>query len=405
MVRSCSGALGLLLLVLTWAPSPASAQPGPDRLSADARISLVTILPGDPVHTFAGHSAVRVYDPDQGLDRLYNYGTFDFTDPLFIPKFLYGHLRYFLSVSRYSQALAVYEEQRRPVIEQRLNLTRQQRTDLYQFLRTNARPDNRYYQYDFFFDNCSTRIRDALQQTLGDAVTFAPAPDPGKSFRHLLDPYVDRRPALDLGFDLALGLPADREATPREVMFLPEHLMQAFDHATVSRHGISQSLVSRTDTVQWVDGYNASEETSNWPATLAWGFFGLIVLWTGGQAARGRGPSGRGDALLFAAVGTVGLVLCFLWFISTYTVTTYNLNLLWAWPTHLIAARQIVRRPTSTGLRYYLIATACTAGVLALGWPYWPQDLHWALLPVTLAVGIRAAWWAFATSARRTFLL
>src|SRR6056297_1720604 len=107
MVRSYSGVLGILLLVLISAPTRATAQPGPDRLSADARLSLITILPGDPVHTFAGHSAIRVYDPEQGIDRLYNYGTFNFNDPLFIPKFLYGHLRYFLSVSRYPRALDV----------------------------------------------------------------------------------------------------------------------------------------------------------------------------------------------------------------------------------------------------------------------------------------------------------
>ena len=405
MVRSSAGLLGILLLVLMSAPSGATAQPGPDRLSADSRLSLITILPGDPVHTFAGHSAIRVYDPEQGLDRLYNYGTFNFNDPLFIPKFLYGHLRYFLSVSRYSQALEVYRDQGRPVIEQRLNLTQQQRTDLYRFLRTNALPNNRYYQYDFFFDNCSTRIRDALRRTLGNNVSFEGHPDPGLSFRHLLDEYVGRRPALDVGFDVALGLPADREATPNEVMFLPEYLMQAFENASVTGHGITRSLVTQTDTVQWVEGYHSSDSTTNWPTTLAWGFLGLIVLWTAGQALWGRAPSGRGDAVLFASVGTVGLLLSFLWFISTYSVTTYNLNLLWAWPTHLIAARQVVRRPTSKGLRYYFLATALTALVLAFGWPYWPQDLHWALFPVSLAVGVRAGWWAFVTSPRSVFLL
>ena len=405
MVRSCAGLLGILLLVLTSAPPGATAQPGPDRLSADSRLSLITILPGDPVYTFAGHSAIRVYDPEQGIDRLYNYGTFNFNDPLFIPKFLYGHLRYFLSVSQYSRALDVYQQQQRPVIEQRLNLTQQQRTELYRFLRTNALPNNRYYQYDFFFDNCSTRIRDALRQTLGDNISFGDHPDPRISFRHLLDEYVGHRPALDLGFDVALGLPADRAATPNEVMFLPEYLMQAFENAHVTRHGITGSLVARTDTVQWVEGYNSSGGNTTWPTTLAWGFFGLIVLWTAGQALRGRAPSGRGDAILFASVGTVGLLLCFLWFISIYSVTTYNLNLLWAWPTHVIAARQVVRRPTSNGLRYYFLATALTALVLALGWPYWPQDLHWALLPVSLAVGVRAGWWAFVTSPRSIFLL
>ncbi|MFO8099447.1 MAG: DUF4105 domain-containing protein [Salinibacter sp.] len=405
MVRSYSGLLGVFLLALIVLPLDATAQPGPDRLSAESHVSLITILPGDPMYTFAGHSAVRVSDPEQNLDRLYNYGTFDFNDPLFVPKFMYGHLRYFLSVAQYSRALQVYEEQERPVIEQRLNLTRQQRTALYQFLRTNALPNNRYYQYDFFFDNCSTRIRDALQQTLGDNVAFAGEPNPTESFREMLDPYVADRPVLDVGFDIALGRPADRSPTAGEAMFLPEYLMAAFDNARVTGRGGTRSLVSRTDTVQWVEGYNTTREGTHWPSTLAWGFLGLVVLWTGTQATLGRAPSGRGDALLFATVGTVGLTICFLWFIATYSVTTNNLNLLWAWPTHLVAARQLMRRPSSKALRYYLLATALTALVLAGGWPFWPQGLHDALLPLTIGVGVRAGWWAFVTSSRRLFLL
>ena len=405
MVRLYSGLLGVLLLVSLALPLPSAAQPGPDRLSPDSRISLITVLPGDPMYTFAGHSAVRVYDPRQGLDRLYNYGTFNFNDPLFVPKFLYGYLRYFLSVAHYPRALEVYENEERPVIEQRLNLTRRQRTELYQFLRVNALPNNRYYQYDFFFDNCSTRIRDAVQRTLGNSVTFGGEPNPDASFRQMLDPYVVNRPVLDVGFDLALGLPADESPTPSEAMFLPEYLMAAFDNAEVTTHGITQSLVSRTDTVQWVEGYGTTQDGTNWPSVLAWGFFGLVVVWTAGQALMGRAPSGRGDAFLFGTIGTIGLGICFLWFISTYSVTAYNLNLLWAWPTHLLAARLVVRRPTSKGLRYYFIATAVTALILVLGWTSWPQDLHWALMPVTLGVGVRAAWWAYVTSSRSIFLL
>ena len=101
---------------------------------------MVTILPGDPVYSMFGHSALRVHDPALGMDRLYNYGTFDFSDPLFIPKFAYGHLRYFLSVVPYERALRAYEQQRRPVLEQTLNLTREQRTALFRFLQDNARP-------------------------------------------------------------------------------------------------------------------------------------------------------------------------------------------------------------------------------------------------------------------------
>jgi len=382
----------LAVILVLSAHRPALGQP--TQLSEQSRISLITILPGDPVYSFAGHSAFRIRDPKQGVDHLYNYGTFNFNDPLFIPKFTYGYLRYYLSVAPYGPMLRIYKQQGRPVIEQRLNLTRSQRTALYRFLRNNARPENRYYQYDFFFDNCSTRIRDALKETLGPTVDFSQAPAPEKSFRQLLDPYVASRPLLDLGFDLGLGLPADQTASAWESMFLPEHLMRAFDHATVKTNGTAQPLVTETDTVQSISGYDATTAAFDWPVALSGLFLVFVLAWTSWQATTQRAPTGRGDALLFAAVGFVGLVICYLWFVSTYDVTDLNLNIGWAWPPHLVAAALLLRRPTTSGLRLYLGATAAAAVLFALGWPVWPQNVHLAVLPFVLGVGVRAGWWA-----------
>jgi hypothetical protein len=376
--------------------APSVAQPA--RLSAESEVSMVTILPGDPVYSMFGHSALRVRDPALGIDRLYNYGTFDFSDPLFIPKFAYGHLRYFLSVAPYDAALRVYERQRRPVIEQRLTLTRKQRTALFRFLQVNARPENRYYQYVFFFDNCSTRVRDALEQALGDAVQFSDRPHPDSTFRQLLDPYAANLPLIDLSFDLALGTPADRRPTPREAHFLPEYLFAAFNHATIEARDTTRALVARTDTTHWIEGYDATPSAFDWPLAAGWLLLVLTLGWTGWQATTGRRPGTYGDALLLAAVGCTGLLAGFLWFVATYEVTEHNWNLLWAWPTHLIAAAVLLWRPSATGLRAYLTATALMAAVVAAGWAGWPQDLHAAVFPVVLAVGIRSGWRALLPS-------
>ena len=346
------------------------------------------------MHSIFGHSAVRVHDPVHNLDRLYNYGTFNFGDPFFIPKFTYGHLRYFLSVASYPSALRLYRRQGRPVIEQELALTRPQRTALYRFLQNNARPENRYYQYDFFFDNCSTRIRDALKTTLGDTLQYASEPNPDRSFRQLLDIYVKDRPLLDLGFDLSLGTPADAVPTAQESMFLPDYLLEGLDHARITTEGRTRPLVARTDTVLWVDGYARDQAAFDWPTGLSWGMLLLVLGWTGWQASTGRRPEGRGDALLLASVGLVGLVVCFLWFISAHGVTEQNWNLAWAWPTHLIAAALLVRRPLTVGLRRYLGVAALISGVFVLGWALWPQNLHAAVLPFSLAVAARCGWWA-----------
>ena len=394
--------LGIAVLLGVEAP-PGSAQS--PRLSAESEVSMVTILPGDPVYSMFGHSALRVHDPVRGIDRLYNYGTFDFSDPFFIPKFAYGHLRYFLSVVPYQRALRAYEQQRRPVLEQTLRLTRAQRTALFRVLQTNARPENRYYQYVFFFDNCSTRVRDALEQALGDAVQFADRPHPDASFRQMLDPYAANLPLVDLSFDLALGTPADRRPTPREAHFLPMYLFEAFEHATVRTGDSTRPLVARTDTTRWIAGYQATPSAFDWPLAAGWLVLLLTLGWTGWQATTGRRPGTYGDALLLASVGVTGLLACFLWFVATYEVTEYNWNLLWAWPTHLVAAAVLLWRPSMPGLRGYWAVTAVGALLVALGWTVWPQGLHAAVFPVVLAVGIRSGWRALGKQMSRDFVM
>ena len=382
--------ISLLMLV----PSPAEAQT--PALSDSARVSLLTILPGDAVYAEFGHSAFRVMDPERGIDRVYNYGTFDFRDPWFIPKFVYGQLDYMLSVTTHARALRHYQRQRRPVIEQRLRLTRAEERELFRFLEINARPENRTYRYDFLFDNCSTRLRDALKTVMGDALVFAPRPDPQKSFRHLLDIYVADRPMLDLGFDLALGQRADRVASPWETMFLPDYLMAAFDHATVTPNGTERSLVTRTDTLYWIDSYAGKTRTFDWPTPLVWLLFAGGLGLTGWNGARNAATGQRLDGVLFIVAGMAGILMLFLWFVAEHTVTNQNWNLLWAWPTHLWAASALLGSASGRrGLRYYLLATAATCIFVAAGWAVWPQDLHAAVLPFVLLIGMRSGWHAY----------
>ncbi|HET6567484.1 MAG TPA: DUF4105 domain-containing protein, partial [Rhodothermales bacterium] len=314
-------------------------------LSDQAQLSLITVLPGDELYSLFGHSAFRVYDPATGVDELFNYGTFDFSNPVtFALKFAYGKMDYMLSTTSYPREAYLYATyEKRPIIEQVLNLSPDQVRVVYQFLQTNALPENRTYRYDFLFDNCSTRLRDVLTTTLDGDVRFAPVPDPNESFRHLLDPYVADRPFLDLGFDLLLGMPTDRVATPREATFLPDYLMASFAHAKVTVDGTIQPLVARTDTVFWTPSRGRKQAALPYPAILFWLVFAGGAVLTYLEVRRG-GPSGRVfDGVLFGIVGLVGLLIAFMWFVTEHTVTAWNLNLLWAWPTHLVAAVYIWR--------------------------------------------------------------
>jgi hypothetical protein len=377
---------------------PVAAPDSVETLSPQARVTLLTIKPGSEVYSMFGHSAFRIHDPVHGIDRTYDYGTFRFDDPLFVPKFVYGHLDYMLSTIRFRWAMHHFRETERPVIEQTLRLARADRQALYRLLEINARPANRVYRYDFLFDNCSTRLRDRLEDVLGARLMWGARPDPGLSFRHMLDPYVADRRVLDVGFDLILGLPTDRVVSTREAMFLPDVLMEAADHATVrTPDGQTRPLVARTDTLFWIPGYEGTPRTFPWPAWLAW--VGLAV--GAGLAAWGarndRPPCTWPDVVALAVTGGAGLLMAFLWFVSEHHVTDRNLNLAWAWPTHLVAAVLLSRDKRVTGhLRTYLAAAALATLLLALGVPLWPQPLHPAVVPLVLLVAVRCARHAWA---------
>ena len=385
--------LSLALLLVLLAAGPVRAQ-----LSDEAQVSLITILPGDLAYSLFGHSTLRVYDPVRGFDLAYNYGTFSFGEPglsgllQFGAQFSYGKLDYYLSVIDYPALVNAYwNGEGRPVIEQVLNLGPTQREALFQFLENNALPENRYYRYDFFFDNCSTRIRDVLEIVLGDSVAFAPEPDPAVSMRRLLDPYLVERPFLNFGMDLGLGLPADRLATPRDAVFLPLYLMETFDHATVATEGRWGPLVARTDTVVWSEERATLDSAWPWPSLLFWGLLALGVWVILRDVRAARTERRLFDGLLFGVVGVAGLIIVFFWFISLHTVTHWNVNLLWAWPTHLAAAVVLGLRSQAAWLRSYLIATALVTLGVVLAWFFLPQELPAPALPLLLLLAGRSA--------------
>jgi hypothetical protein len=379
----------LLIVAALITVEPVCSQPG--QLSDEAVISMTTIFPGDATEELFGHSAIRVQDSQLNIDFFFNYGTFQF-DNYFLPKFIYGDLNYFLSVVRTSRALQYYEERRRPVVEQVLNLTTDQKRQIYQFLRLNTLEENRYYQYDFLFDNCSTRIRDGFENVLGEDLRFAPNPDPGLTYRQMIDLYVNHRPGINLGIDLLLGSRIDRVALPHEAMFLPDFLMEAFDHATIIIDGEEIPLVAYTSTLLEIEDYKTAESLP-WAAIATWLLFVAGVVITSKNVKNGESAERWFDTLLFAVCGLIGLLITFLWFISLHNVTASNLNLFWAWPFHLLILPALFKnRNRGNTLRIYFLLSAISCFVILIGWMYWAQSLHAAVLPVLLLLTIRSGW-------------
>lgn len=363
-----------------------------DILSESARISLVTILPGKKVYSLFGHNALRVYDPERGIDIAYNYGTFDFGNPLtFSAKFAYGDLNYRLKQQDYRRMVAFYPvEEGRPMIEQVLDLDAGQREEIFRFLEWNAAPENAYYRYDFYYDNCATRIRDVLEEVLGEGLVSGTS-DPGVTMRQLLDPYLAEKSWLHFGMDAGQGLPADAPATARSELFLPDRLADWAAAARVVGPGGERSFVTRTDSIGWPAERPETGPSPAWP-TIVMTLVLAVVLWVTVLDFR-QGRSGRPwfDVFMFLILGVAGLLLGFLAFVSLHAVTRNNVNLLWALPTNLVVAWTLMGAERRPWARVLLWVTAAAAALFVLGWVLWSQELPLATLPLGLAVAVRSA--------------
>jgi hypothetical protein len=212
------------------------------KLSNQAQVSVLTIGLGSETYQLFGHSAIRIKDNKLGWDFVYNYGTFDFSDPDFLIKFIKGRLLYYESIDMYNDFVANYREQNRTIQEQILDLDSASTQHIFEFLTINAREENKYYKYDFLFDNCATRPRDILFKIAYQSkLKFKPDVDDNSTYRQLIDRH-NTNEWLDFGMDLLIGLPTDKKAKIGRT-FLPYELMQLIDGATLNGKPIVKSNV------------------------------------------------------------------------------------------------------------------------------------------------------------------
>jgi len=397
---------------------------GKERLSSDARISVLTIEPGSAVYTLFGHTALRIHDPRRQIDRVYNYGVFT-AGPLFPLRFANGNLEYRLAVLPFESALRTYRQSARRVTEQVLRLPFSQRRQLFRYLEWKASPKRHTYEYAPFRDNCTTRAFEALKRAAGAEVNVDLQPlDHGRTYRQLVDPYLSGHPFIELGVDLLLGARADRPLSPEGALFLPRQLKRVLAGSTVRISEEKRPFVRRTQ-VLVVGETNLRPRKSRWLLGVGWGLFVavlfLIAVLPGqrkrvgfGQALLRNGKNGsqypkggvevRGsglrrtrfflDAILFGGAGLIGGTLLLLVFLSTHSMIAPNWNLVWAWPTHLWLALRLSGNPPSARIRTYLRITAFASLLITFAWCWGRQQFPLPLRPYVLAIGA----WAWVRS-------
>lgn len=355
--------------------------------SCNLRISLLTCSPGEELYSTFGHTALRVTDASNGMDLVFNYGTFDDRDPGFYTKFTQGLMLYALSAYPYTDFLQEYQEEQRGVVEQVLLLSCAEKQTLFNALRENAQEKNRFYYYYFHTDNCTTRARDMVTKNAGGTVAFKNIlPEKLPSFRNLIHEYLDKghEPWSKLGIDILLGANLDKKVDNQTAMFLPDYLMKGFDSATLAGKPL-------TGTKQTVLSIPAKPETSgSWftPFVLFAALFFFIA------ALSILKPRWSGtflrifDISFFLLLGLLGVLLAVLWMIRVDTVCGNNYNLLWALPAHLVAAFFIPGKKPWTR-KYFKIICILTI-LLAACWFLIPQQLNTAIAPLLGLILVRA---------------
>jgi hypothetical protein len=353
--------------------------------SCDLRITLLTCAPGSELYSTFGHTAVRLQERSTGIDEVYNYGAFEFEEDFYM-KFVRGKLKYSLLVQPFAEFMYQYQYESRSVIEQDLAFTCQQKEQLYVALRRNTLPQNRFYRYDFLFDNCTTRAREMIDSggkakvSLGNILAHKPL-----TFRDHIDVYLNKghQDWSQLGIDLLLGAKMDRPATNREAMFLPDNLMIAFDRAVVD----NRPLVASKRTI--LEMPLLAAESHLITPTIAFGFFFLLVaVLTFLKAKWAKNIVSAIDFIFFFFLGLIGILLLFMWFATDHALCANNYNLLWALPTNVVAAF-VVHKQLRWVRKYFTVIFWLTLLLLA-AWFFLPQRMNNGFLPLVFAVALRS---------------
>ena len=373
----------LLIFALLLLPFAGQTQEQGQRpLSDSAFASVLTCGAGDEFYTSFGHTAIRVCDTARGLDMVYNYGTFDFDTPHFYWTFARGKLNYCLSRSSFEDFMLEYRYEGRAVWEQRLRLSEQEVNNLYLMLETNYLPEYRYYMYDFFRDNCATRVRDMVRDCLcHDRLSPECRRDTNLSYRNIL--YQSTEGTLlwwRLAIDMALGVRCDQRCSNYEYMFSPLKMMEQFD--TLTRVGSGEPVAEHAVTLLQETRQQPSRSLS--PTLVFWVLFVMVLCLTLMEWRKGW-SLGWMDRVLFIVVSLLSLLALFLWFCTDHYCTKINLNVLWASPLFIYFA--IMLRRSNRWVVVAQLVMLLAAMVMTLA-PL-PQQLNAALLPISLLLAVR----------------
>ena len=353
-----------------------------------AEVYLITCGPGTEIYSVYGHSALRIVIPEKKIDTVYNWGVFDFATPNFAWKFAKGRLNYMLGVYSFESFLKDYFLEQRWVISQKFNLETPDIERLFLLLEENLKPENITYSYDFYYDNCSTRIRDLIEKAVGEDLLYPPekAKKELQTFRYLTGEYEKVYPWLKLGIDLLIGSPGDKKASFREMMFLPAHLKNGLSELLIRRNSKMIPLLQNPEIVLDIDQQPIKEKLFASPLFVFSLLLIIIIMLTG--LVRRKTANNIIDIFLFSVFSILALMMIFFNFFTDHHQLRWNLNIIWLNPFIILCLTSLIFKKDWSGwFRIVFYLTVLFLLFLAV----LPQHINNAFFPLIIILMIRSS--------------
>jgi len=348
-------------------------------------ISVLTCDPGNEIYSLFGHSALRIKNPINGQDLVVNWGLFEFSESQFQfgYDFAKGRLKYYMGIQLMSNFITEYRRSKRGIREQVLNLSNQEKYKIIQLLEENYKPENRKYKYEFFYDNCSSRLRDIIKKVFGENINFYQSPKSNKfTFRETIHLYLESFPWLKLGIDLVLGKKIDKLVSNENLMFLPLNVEEIFDKSLVENNGSIKNLVKSKNTL--IESFENKNKLNN-IGFYSWILLAITLLLIVFKLDKALGVW---SSLNLFIIGLLGIVLVFMWIGTDHNATKMNFNLLWASPFHFILIFCLIKESWNNFTYWYLILSLILIFTTILFWFTLTQEFNSFVKPIILELVI-----------------
>ena len=354
------------------------------------RFSLLTCEPGEEIYSLFGHTALRYQNFTEQKDLVFNYGMFSFRTPNFIYRFVKGETDYQLGITPYRYFEAEYALRGSSVYEQELNLTAEEKKNLLNRLTENYLPENRVYRYNYFYDNCTTRARDQVEQSIHGKVVY-PGETVPRSFRSIIHEFTSNAPWDQFGIDLCLGAEADKPIDKRLQQFAPFYMRDFASQAyIVNEAGVRRPLVKQETKIIEAEPAAVRPASPLSPMNAAALFLALngLVAWL---QWRKKTIFWGWDLLLYGLQGLAGCIIAFLFFLSVHPTVGSNWMLLLLNPVPLVYLPVMTYRSIKGQRdRYHLINLVYLTLFIVI-FPFSPQEFNLTVLPLALGLLVNAA--------------